>query len=125
MSNIIQSVFYLIPGFRIEHFALVSAIVLILVGLFVEKHYVTRLTFFSNSVALISYFGIKDTINIWVGLIALVYFGLAFWSFLAYATKERIKKIKWFEDMINENPWLLKLGSSLVVGGVILYDLLK
>ena len=125
MTNIIQSVFYFIPGFRIEHFALVSAFVLLLVGLFVEKHYVTRLTFFSNSVALISYFGIKESINVWVGLITLAYFCLSFWSFLAYASNNRIKKIKWFEDMVNENPWLLKLGGSIIVGGIILFDLLR
>lgn len=125
MSNLIQSVFYLIPGFKLEYFALVSAFALILVGLFVEKYYVSRLTFFSNSVALISYFGIKKDVDFSVGLIILIYFGLSFWSFLAYTSKGKIKKIKWFEELIQQNPWLLKLGSSAVAGFVIVYDFLK
>lgn len=114
----------LIPNFKTEYFNLLPVIWLVIIGLLIEKHYVSRLTFFSNSVALISYFGIKDSLPSLGGLIIVVYFVLSCWSFLSYVTNNEIPRIQRYENFVEENPWLLKIGSSLITGLVILADIL-
>ena len=125
MANIIQTLFLLIPSFKVENFSLIPIIWLVAMGLFIEKHYVSRLTFFSNSIALVSYFGLKENISILGGLFIIIYFGLALWSFLAYATNDKIPKWEEYEQFIKDNPWMLKIGGSLITGGIILFDLLS
>src|SRR3989344_2078127 len=120
MANIIQSIFMLVPNFKIEYFNLLPIIWLVIIGLLIEKHYVSRLTFFSNSVALVSYFGIKDNLPFFGGLVIVIYFGLSCWSFLSYATNNKIPKIDNYEKFVEDNPWLLKIGSSLITGLIIL-----
>lgn len=122
MTNIIQEIFILIPGFRIEYFSLLPIFGLIIIGLLIEKHYVSRLTFFSNSIALVSYFGLKQNVQIFGGLIMVLYFSLASWSFLSYATKNKIPRCEKYEKFIENNPLLLKIGSSLIIGGIIASD---
>ena len=122
MTNIIQTAFLLIPYFSIEYFSLLPIFWLILMGLLIEKHYVSRLTFFSNSVALVSYFGLKENVQVFGGLIMVLYFSLASWSFLSYATKNKIPCFEKYEKFVENNPWLLKVGSSLIVGIIIFAD---
>ena len=125
MANIIQTIFFLIPNFRIEYFSLIPVFGLILIGLLIEKHYVSRLTFFSNSLALISYFGLKENLSQLGGLMIIVYFVLTTWSFLSHITNNTIKRYEKYEKFIEENYWILKIGSSLVTGAIILYDFMK
>lgn len=102
MANIIQVIFLLIPGFRLEYFPLVSVFGLILVGLLIETHYVSRLTFFSNSLALVSYFGPKHNVSTLGGLMIIVYFFLASWSFLAYRTNI-VKRFEAYGKFVENN----------------------
>ncbi len=122
MTNLIQSFFMIIPGFRLEYIALLPAVALLLVGLFIETKYTSRLTFFLNSVTLISYFGIKENVKIWIGIISIVFFTLATWSFLSYITDGRISKIKWFEELVQQNRWILRIGGSLIIGIILLME---
>jgi len=122
MTNIIQSLFYLIPAFKIEYFALLPALALLLVGLFVENHYVSRLAFFLNSVTLISYFGVKPEIKDWIGLLVSGFFILATWSFLSYISQGKLKRIEWFEKLVQQYPLVIRLGGSLIVGLIIILD---
>ena len=94
MTNIIQTIFMFIPGFKTEYFSLIPVFGLILIGFLVEKHYVSRLTFFSNSLALVSYFGLKQEVSPLGGFMIVVYFVLTTWSFLSYATNNAIKRYK-------------------------------
>ncbi len=121
MENIIQSaIFYVYPTFKVELLALLPAIALFLIGFKVENHYVSKLTFFLNSVTLMSYFGLKQEINSLLGLIVLIFFCLTTWSFLSYAFG--FPEIKKYEDLIKNNPKIMKFGGSLVVGIVIILD---
>ena len=125
MENIIQFVFLLIPGFKIEYFALLPALALLLVGIFVETDYTSRLTFFLNSVTLVSYFGVKQIVSGWIGALSILFFVLATWSFLSYISHDSIKKIEWFERLVQHNQWILRIGGSLIVGLVLVLDSIK
>lgn len=126
MTNIIQSIIlYFLPNFNISYLALLPAIALLIVGIFIENHYTNRLTFFLNAVTLMAYFGVKSDINNWLGGIVLVFFILSTWSFLSYVGKGTIKEMTWFENLIKNNQWILRLGGSLIVGLVLLLDSIK
>ncbi|MEK6922749.1 MAG: hypothetical protein AABX08_03045 [Nanoarchaeota archaeon] len=123
MVNIIQDFFLLIPNFKVEYFALLPAVALFFVGLFVETNYTSKLTFFMNSVTLLSYFGLKPDIKPLTGLLTLAFFILTTWSFICYVRK--VDGIRWYENLINNNRWILKLGGSLVVGLILFLDQLS
>ena len=93
MVNIIQEFFLLIPNFRVEYFALLPAIALFFVGLFIETNYTSKLTFIMNSVTLVSYFGLKPNIKPLTGLLTLAFFILTTWSFFCYV--RRVNGIGW------------------------------
>ena len=120
MVNIIQEFFLLIPNFRVEYFALLPAIALFFVGLFIETNYTSKLTFFMNSVTLVSYFGLKPNIKPLTGLLTLAFFILTTWSFICYV--RRVNGIGWYENLINNNRWILKIGGSLIVGIILFLD---
>jgi len=123
MVNIIQDFFLLIPIFKVEYFALLPAIALLFVGLFIETNYTSKLTFFLNSVTLISYFGVKPEIKPLTGLLTLVFFILTTWSFICYVRKK--DGIGWYESLIKNNRWILKIGGSLIVGLILFLDQLS
>lgn len=123
MVNIIQDFFLLIPNFRVEYFALLPAIALFFIGIFVETNYTSKLTFFMNSVTLVSYFGLKPDIKPLTGILTLAFFILTTWSFICYVRK--VDGIRWYENLINNNRWILKLGGSLVVGLILFLDQLS
>ncbi len=126
MGNIIQSIIlYFLPNFNIAYLTLLPAVALLLVGIFIENHYTNRLTFFLNSVTLMAYFGVKSDIKDWLGLIVLAFFILSTWSFLSFISRGRIREIRWFEDLIRNNRWILRLGGSFVIGLVLLLDSIK
>lgn len=123
MINIIQDFFLLIPNFRVEYFGLLPAVALFFVGIFIETNYTSKLTFFMNSVTLVSYFGLKPDIKPLTGLLTLAFFILTTWSFICYVRK--VNGIRWYENLINNNRWILKIGGSLVVGLILFLDQLS
>jgi len=123
MVNLIQDVFLLIPNFKIEYFALLPAIALLFIGLFIETNYISKLTFFMNSITLVSYFGVKSDIKPLTGLLTLFFFILTTWSFICYVRKK--DGIRWYENLISNNKWILKMGGSLVVGLILFLDQLS
>ena len=123
MDNIIQQVFMTIyPHFKLEWFALLPAVALFLVGIFVETQYTNKLTFWLNSVTLVSYLGVKSSINAFIGLLILIFFGLSTVSFFSYASHSKIPSFKAYEDLIDKHPIILRIGGSLIVGLVLLID---
>jgi len=122
MGNVVQWFFISILGFGLEHFILIPIFGLILIGFLIERHYVSRLTFFSNALALFSYAGLQENLNFLHGVVILAYFLLTAWSFLAHTT-QIITPCEPYEQFIENNPWVLKIGSSFVVGVIILLDL--
>lgn len=90
---------------------------LILIGYIVEKHFVSRVTCFTNVMALNVHFLTIGASGLWLGLYADFGLLLGAYGFLAYWKREALGS--WFYNLSH-------LGySSLVVGSIILYPHLE
>lgn len=92
---------------------LIPELSLLLIGYVVEKHYVSRVTCFTNVLALNVHFLTIGESGFWLGLYADLGLALGALGFLAYLERESLKT--WYYELSH-------IGySSLVVGSIILY----
>lgn len=90
---------------------------LILIGYVVEKHYVSRVTCFTNVMALNVHFLTIGESGFWLGLYADFGLLLGIWGFIHYLDQESLGKGYYELSHI--------LYSSLVIGVIILYPHIK
>lgn len=93
--------------------ALIPELSLLLIGYVVEKHYVSRVTCFTNVLALNVHFLTIGESGLWLGLYADFGLLLGAWGFLHYMEQESLSKDYYQVSHIGY--------SSLVVGAIILY----
>ncbi|MFC3477653.1 hypothetical protein [Halobacterium litoreum] len=93
--------------------ALIPELSLLLIGYVVEKHYVSRVTCFTNVLALNVHFLTVGESGLWLGLYADLGLLLGAWGFLHYMEQESLSRDYYQVSHI--------LYSSLVVGAIILY----
>ncbi|MFC7026828.1 hypothetical protein ACFQJ5_03275 [Halomicroarcula sp. GCM10025324] len=97
--------------------ALIPELSLLLIGYVVEKHYVSRVTCFTNVLALNVHFLTIGESGLWLGLYADLGLALGAWGFLHYMKQESLSRDYYQISHI--------FYSSIVVGAIILYPHIK